>query len=66
MAAGTNVVATDLEQERNQRVWWYLLFAGVVILGARNARREPNLAIRTSAGLKRKAPGDSGGGDGDC
>ncbi len=31
--AGTNVVATDLEQERNQRVWWYLLFAGVVILG---------------------------------
>ena len=32
-AAGTNVVATDLEQERNQRVWWYLLFAGVVILG---------------------------------
>jgi len=32
-AAGTNVVATDLEQERNQRIWWYLLFAGVVILG---------------------------------
>lgn len=31
--AGTNVVATDQEQERNQRVWWYLLFAGVVILG---------------------------------
>jgi len=31
--AGTNVIATDLEQERNQRVWWYLLFAGVVILG---------------------------------
>jgi hypothetical protein len=33
VAAGTNVVATDQEQERNQRVWWYLLFAGVVILG---------------------------------
>jgi hypothetical protein len=30
---GTNVIATDLEQERNQRVWWYLLLAGVVILG---------------------------------
>ena len=30
---GTNAVTTDLEQERNQRVWWYLLFAGVVILG---------------------------------
>ncbi len=33
VTAGTNVVATDQEQERNQRVWWYLLFAGVVILG---------------------------------
>jgi hypothetical protein len=31
--AGTNVVTTDQEHERNQRVWWYLLFAGVVILG---------------------------------
>lgn len=31
--AGTNVVATDQDQERTQRVWWYLLFAGVVILG---------------------------------
>ena len=30
---GTNVSTTDLEQERNQRVWWYLLFAGVAILG---------------------------------
>ena len=30
---GTNVSTTDLEQERNQRVWWYLLFAGIVILG---------------------------------
>ena len=32
-AAGTNVTATDQEQERNQRIWWYLLFAGIVILG---------------------------------
>ena len=31
--AGANVTATDQEQERNQRVWWYLLFAGVVVLG---------------------------------
>ncbi len=30
---GTNVSTTDLEQEKNQRVWWYLLFAGVIILG---------------------------------
>jgi hypothetical protein len=30
---GTNVSTTDQEQERNQRVWWYLLFAGVMILG---------------------------------
>jgi len=33
VAAGTNVVTTDQEQEKNQRVWWYLLFAGVIILG---------------------------------
>ena len=26
---GANVSATDQEQERNQRIWWYLLFAGV-------------------------------------
>jgi aerotolerance regulator-like protein/VWA domain-containing protein len=32
-APGTNVAPTDREQERNQRLWWYLLFAGVVILG---------------------------------
>lgn len=32
--AGANVTATDLEQERNQRLWWYLLFAGIVILAA--------------------------------
>jgi hypothetical protein len=30
--AGLNVITTDLEQERNQRLWWYLLFAGLVIL----------------------------------
>ena len=33
-AAGTNVRTTDQEQERNQRIWWYLLFAGVIVLGA--------------------------------
>ena len=27
------VTATDVEQERAQRIWWYLLFAGVVVLG---------------------------------
>jgi hypothetical protein len=32
-AAGSNVVATDQEHERNQRIWWYLLFAGALILG---------------------------------
>jgi hypothetical protein len=32
-AAGANVTPTDQEHERNQRVWWYLLFAAVVILG---------------------------------
>jgi hypothetical protein len=31
--AGTNVSTTDQEQEKNQRVWWYLLFVGIVILG---------------------------------
>ncbi len=30
--AGTNVTPTDSEQERSQRLWWYLLFAGVVLL----------------------------------
>lgn len=32
-AAGTNQPPTDQEQERNQRLWWHLLFAGIVILG---------------------------------
>ncbi|MDQ3211787.1 MAG: BatA domain-containing protein [Acidobacteriota bacterium] len=31
---GANVAPTDLEQERTQRLWWYLLFAGVVLLAA--------------------------------
>ncbi len=31
--AGTNVVPTDQEHETNQRLWWYLLFAGVLMLG---------------------------------
>ena len=32
-AAGTNAIVTIEEQERAQRVWWYLLFAGLVLLG---------------------------------
>jgi hypothetical protein len=32
-AAGTNATFTIEEQERAQRVWWYLLFAGLVLLG---------------------------------
>lgn len=31
-AAGANATPTDQDQERNQRLWWYLLFAGIVIL----------------------------------
>jgi len=31
-APGTNVVTTDLDHERTQRIWWYLLFAGIVLL----------------------------------
>jgi hypothetical protein len=31
-AAGTNVVPTDQDHERAQRIWWYLLFAGIVLL----------------------------------
>lgn len=33
VAAGTNVTPTDQDHERNQRVWWFLLFAAVVVLG---------------------------------
>ena len=32
-APGTNAVVTIEEQERAQRVWWYLLFAGLILLG---------------------------------
>jgi hypothetical protein len=45
--AGANATATDEEQERAQRIWWYLLFAGVVVLsvetlvGNRISRKGP-------------------------
>jgi hypothetical protein len=45
--AGANVTATDEEQERTQRIWWFLLFAGVIVLsletliGNRISRRGP-------------------------
>jgi Aerotolerance regulator N-terminal/von Willebrand factor type A domain len=32
VAEGSNATVTDQDQERNQRLWWYLLFAGIVIL----------------------------------
>ena len=32
-APGSNAVVTIEEQERAQRVWWYLLFAGLLLLG---------------------------------
>jgi hypothetical protein len=31
-AAGTNATQTAQEQERTQRVWWFLLFAGILVL----------------------------------
>lgn len=31
-AAGTNATVTNEERERSQRVWWYLLFAGLLLL----------------------------------
>ena len=31
-AAGTNATVTNEERERAQRVWWYLLFAGLLLL----------------------------------
>ena len=31
-APGANAVTTDQEHERTQRIWWYLLFAGIVLL----------------------------------
>jgi hypothetical protein len=45
--AGANATPTDDEQERTQRIWWYLLFAGVVVLsvetlvGNRISRKGP-------------------------
>jgi hypothetical protein len=33
-AAGANGTYTNAERERTQRVWWYLLFAGMLLLGA--------------------------------
>jgi hypothetical protein len=45
--AGANATATAEEQERAQRIWWYLLFAGVVVLsletllGNRISRKGP-------------------------
>ena len=33
-AAGANGTYTNEERERTQRVWWYLLFAGMLLLGA--------------------------------
>ncbi len=32
VVAGANITTTDQDQERNQRLWWYLLFAGLIIL----------------------------------
>lgn len=32
-ASGSNAIITDEEHERVQRVWWYLLFAGILLLG---------------------------------
>ena len=30
--AGTNATVTNEERERSQRVWWYLLFGGLLLL----------------------------------
>jgi hypothetical protein len=48
--AGANATATADEQERTQRVWWYLLFGGLVLLGL-----EPLLANRGAAGARPSA-----------
>jgi hypothetical protein len=32
--AGSNATVTNEERERTQRVWWYLLFAGMLLLAA--------------------------------
>ena len=31
---GSNTTITNEERERSQRVWWYLLFAGLLLIGA--------------------------------
>lgn len=31
---GSNTTITNEERERSQRVWWYLLFAGLLVVGA--------------------------------
>ena len=31
-ASGANATYTNEERERTQRVWWYLLFAGLILL----------------------------------
>jgi hypothetical protein len=30
--AGSNAIVTNEERERSQRVWWYLLFGGLLLL----------------------------------
>ena len=44
---GTNSTATADEQERTQRIWWYLLFGGLLLLGL-----EPIFANREAAGVR--------------
>jgi hypothetical protein len=52
--AGANVTATDQDQERNQRLWWFLLFAGFLVLavetliGNRISRAQSVQAQRSS------------------
>jgi len=44
---GANVSTTDQDQEKNQQLWWYLLFAGLVLL-----------AIETFIGNRIPQPGN--------
>jgi hypothetical protein len=48
--AGTNTTATADEQERAQRIWWYLLFAGLLLLGV-----EPLVANRDAVSARPSA-----------
>ena len=48
--AGANTSATADEQERTQRVWWYFLLGGLVLLGL-----EPLLANRDAIGARPSA-----------